>query len=96
MAVNWSKDVDQALIEAEQQERPILPDFGAAPAGGACAWLDAESYEDPKTAEFMHQNFLPVKVEALRSPWVSVRATCRLPDQPRSAAPDRCGPVSRL
>jgi len=32
MAVNWSKDVDQALIAAKKQERPILLDFSAAPA----------------------------------------------------------------
>jgi len=32
MAVNWSKDVDQALIAAKEQNRPILLDFSAAPA----------------------------------------------------------------
>jgi uncharacterized protein YyaL (SSP411 family) len=32
MAVNWSIDVDQALIEAKEQNRPILLDFSAAPA----------------------------------------------------------------
>ncbi len=32
MAVNWSKDVDQALIAAKGQNRPILLDFSAAPA----------------------------------------------------------------
>jgi uncharacterized protein YyaL (SSP411 family) len=32
MAVNWSRDVDQALNEAKQQNRPILLDFSAAPA----------------------------------------------------------------
>ena len=32
MAVNWSKDVDQALDEAKQKNRPILLDFSAAPA----------------------------------------------------------------
>ena len=32
MAVNWSKDVDQTLAEAQQQNRPILLDFSAAPA----------------------------------------------------------------
>jgi len=32
MDVNWSKDVDQALITAKQQDRPILLDFSAAPA----------------------------------------------------------------
>lgn len=32
MAVNWSKDVDQALAAAQKQNRPILLDFSAAPA----------------------------------------------------------------
>lgn len=32
MAVNWNKDIDQALNEAKQQNRPILLDFSAAPA----------------------------------------------------------------
>jgi len=32
MAVNWSKDVDQALIAAKEQSRPTLLDFSAAPA----------------------------------------------------------------
>jgi uncharacterized protein YyaL (SSP411 family) len=31
MAVNWSKDVDQALAVAKEQNRPILLDFSAAP-----------------------------------------------------------------
>jgi uncharacterized protein YyaL (SSP411 family) len=32
MAVNWSKDVDQALASAKEQGKPILLDFSAAPA----------------------------------------------------------------
>ncbi len=32
MAVDWSKDVDQSLAEAKQQNRFILLDFSAAPA----------------------------------------------------------------
>jgi uncharacterized protein YyaL (SSP411 family) len=32
MAVNWSKDVDQALIEAKKEDRLILLDFSASPA----------------------------------------------------------------
>jgi uncharacterized protein YyaL (SSP411 family) len=32
MAVNWSKDVDQAFAQAKQQRKPILLDFSAAPA----------------------------------------------------------------
>ena len=32
MAVNWSKDVDQALLLAKEKKQPILLDFSAAPA----------------------------------------------------------------
>jgi len=32
MSVNWSKDIDQALVEAKEENRPILLDFSAAPA----------------------------------------------------------------
>jgi len=32
MAVNWSKDVDATLSQAQQSGRPILIDFSAAPA----------------------------------------------------------------
>ena len=32
MAVNWSKDIDQALVTAKKENRPILLDFSAVPA----------------------------------------------------------------
>lgn len=32
MAVNWSRDVDGALKEAHEANKPILLDFSAAPA----------------------------------------------------------------
>ncbi len=32
MAVQWLKDVDAALQQAKQQNRPVLLDFSAAPA----------------------------------------------------------------
>ena len=31
MVVNWSRDVDQALAAAKEQNRPLLLDFSAAP-----------------------------------------------------------------
>ena len=68
LGVNWSKDIDQTLAAAKEQFRPILLDFSAAPARGACARLDAESYEDQKTAEFIGHNFLPVKAHIKEHP----------------------------
>lgn len=32
MAVQWSKDVDAALEQGKQQNKPVLLDFSAAPA----------------------------------------------------------------
>jgi hypothetical protein len=32
MGVNWSKDIDLTLAAAQEQSRPILLDFSAAPA----------------------------------------------------------------
>lgn len=32
MAVNWSRDVDSSLARAQQESRPVLIDFSAAPA----------------------------------------------------------------
>jgi hypothetical protein len=32
MAVQWSKDIDATLTDAQQAARPILLDFSAAPA----------------------------------------------------------------
>ena len=32
MPVNWLKDVDAALAQAKQTNRPMLLDFSAAPA----------------------------------------------------------------
>jgi hypothetical protein len=31
MLVNWNKDVDAALNQAKQQNKPLLLDFSAAP-----------------------------------------------------------------
>jgi uncharacterized protein YyaL (SSP411 family) len=71
MGVNWSKDIDQTPAAAKEQPRSILLDFSAAPASGACARLDAESYEDQKTAEFIRETFLPVKAHIKEHPcWI--------------------------
>lgn len=32
MAMQWKKDVDQALAEARDTKKPLLLDFSAAPA----------------------------------------------------------------
>lgn len=32
MAVEWNRDVDAALTQAQEQKKPLLIDFSAAPA----------------------------------------------------------------
>jgi hypothetical protein len=31
MAINWEKNVDDALLKAKEQDKPLLLDFSAAP-----------------------------------------------------------------
>jgi len=31
MAIEWRRDIDQALAEAKRENRPVLVDFTAAP-----------------------------------------------------------------
>jgi TolA-binding protein len=62
MLVQWNKDADATLAEAKSSKKPVLIDFSAAPAWGACARLEAESYSDQETAAFINENF--VRLEA--------------------------------
>ncbi len=32
MSINWIKDADAALVEANEQKKPLLVDFTAAPS----------------------------------------------------------------
>jgi hypothetical protein len=81
--------VDQTLAAAKEQFRPVLLDFSAAPAWGACARLDAEPYEDQRTAEFIGQNFRPVEAHIKeRLPHLRA-ARSSVEDGLREARPDR-------
>jgi hypothetical protein len=31
MAINWRRDIDRVLADAQTQQRPVLLDFSAAP-----------------------------------------------------------------
>src|SRR5205809_7837058 len=61
MLVNWNKDAEAALAEAKAQNKPLLIDFSAAPARGACARLEAEPYSDEQIATFINQPFIPLE-----------------------------------
>src|SRR5262249_27291757 len=59
MLVNWFKNIDAALEAAKSQNKPLLIDFSAAPASGACARLEAESYSATQPPIFISQLFVP-------------------------------------
>jgi uncharacterized protein YyaL (SSP411 family) len=68
MAVEWKRDVDAALAQAKEQNKPLLIDFSAAPAWGGCVRLEAESYADAEVSTFIHANFLPVEAHIKEHP----------------------------
>jgi thioredoxin-related protein len=61
MLVNWIKDVDAAFAQAKAEDKPLLIDFSAAPAWGACAQLEAESFSDQEIANFINHTFVPLE-----------------------------------
>jgi TolA-binding protein len=68
MLVQWNKDADAALADAKSSNKPVLIDFSAAPAWGACARLEAESYSDQETATFINENFIPLEAHIKEHP----------------------------
>jgi thioredoxin-related protein len=68
MAVQWNKDVDAALTQAKADKKPLLLDFSAAPAWGACVRLEAESYADDEVSTFINETFLPVEAHIKEHP----------------------------
>jgi thioredoxin-related protein len=68
MAVQWNKDVDAALTQAKVDKKPLLLDFSAAPAWGACVRLEAESYADVEVSTFINENFLSVEAHIKEHP----------------------------
>lgn len=59
MSVNWSKDIDQTLAAANEQSRPILLNFSAAPACGACA-VEGTGLQSREIAEKLARARLPL------------------------------------
>jgi uncharacterized protein YyaL (SSP411 family) len=65
--VDWYPWGEEALAVARQHDRPILLSIGYA----ACHWchvMERESFEDPTTAAFMNEHFVPVKVDREERP----------------------------
>jgi hypothetical protein len=65
--VDWHPWGEQALTLAREKDLPILLSIGYA----ACHWchvMERESFEDPETARYMNQHFVPVKVDREERP----------------------------
>jgi uncharacterized protein len=65
--VEWYPWGDDALARAREEERPILLSIGYS----ACHWchvMERESFEDPDTAAYMNDHFVPIKVDREERP----------------------------
>jgi hypothetical protein len=70
--IGWHEWGEAAFTEAKKQNKPILLDIGAV----WCHWchvMDRESYDDPRIAELINQNFIPIKVDRDERPDVDSR-----------------------
>ena len=70
--VNWYPWGKEAFEAAQEVDRPILLDIGAA----WCHWchvMDRESYNDPEIAAIINQNFIPIKVDRDERPEIDSR-----------------------
>jgi thioredoxin-like negative regulator of GroEL len=65
--IAWRYDYNRARQEALDKSRPILIDFGTE----ACFWckqLDTRTFTDPEIRALLNDRFVPLKVDAHRSP----------------------------
>ena len=65
--VDWYPWGPEALERARQTDRPILLSVGYS----SCHWchvMERESFEDPDTAAYMNEHFVPIKVDREERP----------------------------
>lgn len=65
--VDWYPWGEEAFEEAKKQDKPIFLSIGYS----TCHWchvMERESFEDPKIAEMINQNFIPIKVDREERP----------------------------
>lgn len=65
--VDWYPWGQEALVRAEQEDKPILLSIGYA----ACHWCHVmahESFEDEETASYMNEHFINIKVDREERP----------------------------
>ena len=65
--VAWEPWDDQALSRARDENKPLLVSIGYS----SCHWchvMERESFEDPETATYMNEHFVPIKVDREERP----------------------------
>ncbi|HSI81693.1 MAG TPA: thioredoxin domain-containing protein [Solirubrobacterales bacterium] len=65
--VDWYPWGAEALDRAREEDKPILLSIGYS----SCHWchvMERESFEDPETAAYMNEHFVPVKVDREERP----------------------------
>lgn len=65
--VQWKPWSEEALLQAQKENKLIIVSIGYA----ACHWchvMEHESFEDPKVAETMNNNFINIKVDREERP----------------------------
>src|SRR5215208_4767877 len=65
--VDWYAWGPEAIQRAHETDRPILLSIGYS----ACHWchvMERESFEDPETAAYMNEHFVPIKVDREERP----------------------------
>src|SRR5439155_21820607 len=65
--VDWQPWGEEALRRARDEDKPILVSIGYS----SCHWchvMDRESFEDAHVADYMHEHFVPLKVDGEERP----------------------------
>ncbi len=65
--VDWYPWGEEALDRARSEDKPILLSIGYS----SCHWchvMERESFEDPETAAYMNEHFVPIKVDREERP----------------------------